>query len=371
MLAMVNHITVAVVIFAALPIRCISLPHPLLATGMYTQTEYDHVTIQYFNGKLQKEYLQPGLAFTPMRLFGHTYRTKKVRADTDCFHDISAQTSDPTNYKVSVCVTNLVRPEDMVDVINKTSFDYDTLTLKGQTENAVKEVFIDYTLMQVEVEKANQLNEDIKRKIGEELLENFGEVGKKIQVLNVVVKKKEVDSFAASQMGKIALVKRAARTDELNAQLRIATFEVNKIKSRAESSRTEMKVRHQNRVQKEVAQAENRKQELWNAGNLSVATTASKIAEIRTQAEKDITTRMASLFDEFPDYARHERAIAYTSALSNNAKYILTDSMNEQMQSSLSGERSSWLFGGAANAGTCQGSHCLAATPTPKVDKGD
>jgi regulator of protease activity HflC (stomatin/prohibitin superfamily) len=309
-----------------------------------------------------------------MKLFGYTYRAKKVRSDTDCFDDIRAQTKNPTNYKVSVCVTNLVNPKDIVDVINKTQFDYDTLTLKGHTSNAVKEVFGTYTLDDVEIFKANVLNEDIRQKIMEELQETLGDVGRKIKVLSVSIKKKEVeDKNAANQLGQAALVARQTRTDELSAELKKAQFETEKIRKRGESERSEIAQMQKNKEQLERVQAENKKTELINVQKLRNAENAKQIAVIKKEVEKETLERIAKLYEEFPAYAKHIRSIAYNEALGTNAKYFLADGMNEQMQNSLTGVESSWLFGGSsidsegnklssssAREGVCQGNSCPA-----------
>merc|ERR1740130_2295982 len=101
---------------------------------------------------------------------------------------------DHIKYRVGICVTNLMDGGDAVDVVSKLGFDYDTQALRIQAENAIKEVLMTYTWLDVEKTKSIMLNEDVGKKISAELIEKYGAVGGKIKGLGVTIKEKACQS---------------------------------------------------------------------------------------------------------------------------------------------------------------------------------
>lgn len=344
--------------------------NPLSWTPFWQETSFEYVTLVKKNGALQPKPLEPGLHWTPYALFGESYVHVKVIPDTDCYKPVEAPTLDHIKYKIGVCVTNLVAGPDAVDVVRKLGFDYDTQALRIQAENAIKEVLMTYSWMDVEQKKSNMLNEDIAKRIGLELVEKYGEVGGKIKVLGVTIREKACQSpELIRELSRQAEHQAQTATETLRMESERAKEATETAKVRAQEERAEIVRQAEAERRLATIKAENERQELINAQRLKDADNAASVARATANAELEARKNLAELIESHPGYAQHERAVAYSNALADKAKFVLTESISTQMQSSLTqGSLLGWMFGGkqeaapAAATATEGGGSCVAGT---------
>lgn len=351
----------------ALPAAAQAGSNPLSWTPWWQETSHEFVTIVKKNGALQPHPLLPGLHWTPWALMGETYSSVKVIPDTDCYKPIEATTMDHIKYRVGVCVTNTVAGTDAVEVVGKLGFDYDTQALRIQAENAIKEVLMTYTWMDVEKRKSNMLNEDIGKKIAAELIEKYGQVGGKIKILGITIKEKACQSpELVKELSRQAEHQAQTATEKLRSESEQAKEATETAKVRSKEDRAEI-VRKAH-AERDIAtvNAENERQQLINSQRLKDAENAAAVARAVANAELEARNKIAELIEKHPAFAQHERALAYSKAMTDKAKFVLSDNINSQMQGSLtSGSSLGWLFGGgqgamgatgetAASAGSCE-----------------
>lgn len=356
---------VVLVLLAVLACTAQAGSNPLSWTPWWQETSHEFVTIVKKNGALQPMPLMPGLHWTPWALMGETYTSVKVIPDTDCYKPIESTTMDHIKYRVGVCVTNTVAGSDAVDVVGKLGFDYDTQALRIQAENSIKEVLMTYTWMDVEKRKSNMLNEDIGKKIAAELIEKYGQVGGKIKILGITIKEKACQSpELVKELSRQAEHQAQTATEKLRSESEQAKEATETAKVRSKEDRAEI-------VRKALAErdiatvnAENERQTLINSQRLKDAENAAAVARAVANAELEARRHVAELIEKHPAFAQHERALAYSKAMTDKAKFVLSDNINAQMQGSLtSGSSLGWLFGGGqgatatetpASAGTCE-----------------
>jgi regulator of protease activity HflC (stomatin/prohibitin superfamily) len=316
-------------------------------TPWWHETSHEFVTVVRKNGALEKTPLWPGLVFTPWALMGERYYPVKVIPDTDCYDPIVATTMDHIKYSIGVCVTNLVNGSDSVEVISKLGFNYDTQTLRVQAQNSIKEVLMAYTWLDVEKTKSNMLNEDIAKKISTELVEKYGDVGDKIKVLGVTIKEKEcLSPSLVKELSRQAEHQAQTATEKLRMQSEQAKEATETAKVRAQEDRAEI-VRKAS-AERELAKvkAENERQDLINAQKQKDAQVQATVTRVAANAELETLNNHAEMIQKFPAYAQHERAIQYSKALADKAKFVMTDTLNSQMQGSMTqGSMFGWLFG--------------------------
>jgi len=298
---------------------------------------------------------------------GETYTDVKVIPDTDCYKPIESTTMDHIKYRIGICVTNLVEGENVVDVVSKLGFDYDTQALRIQAENAIKEVLMTYTWLDVEKTKSNMLNEDVGKKISAELVEKYGSVGSKIKVLGVTIREKACQSpELVKELSKQAEHQAQTATEKLRMESEQAKEATETAKVRSQEERTEISRKAGAERQLATIISENERQELINSQKVKDAQNAAEVARAAATASLESRILLAELIEKHPGFAQHERAIEYSKALADKAKFVLTDNLNSQMSSSVTqGSSLNWLFGGgsgaqatppAAQAGSCQAS---------------
>lgn len=341
---------------------------PLSFTPFWHETSHEFVTVVKKNGALQPTPLWPGLHFTPWALMGETYTGVKVIPDTDCYRAIEATTMDHIKYKVAVCVTNVVEGTNAVEVVAKLGFDYDVQALRIQAENSIKEVLMTYTWLDVEKKKSNMLNEDIGKEISKELVEKYGAVGGKIKVLGVTIKEKECQSpQLVKELSRQAEHQAQTSTEKLRMESEQAKEATETAKVRAQEDRAEIVRQASAERQLATIKAENERMDLSNSQKLKDAENAAAVARAAADAELDTRKNLAELIEKYPAFAQHERAIGYNKALGDQAKFVLTDSINSQMQGSLTqGSTLGWLFGGGEKSGQVAGSCQATGTCGPK-----
>jgi regulator of protease activity HflC (stomatin/prohibitin superfamily) len=323
--------------------------NPLSWTPWWHETSHEFVTVVKKNGALSKNPLWPGLAFTPWKLMGETYYLVKVIPDTDCYGQIEATTMDHIKYKIRVCVTNVIDGTDAVEIISRLGFDYDTQALRIQAENSIKEVLMTYTWLDVEKTRSNMLNEDIAKKISTELVEKYGEVGGKIKVLGVTIKEKECMSpTLVKELSRQAEHQAQTATEKLRMQSEQAKEATETAKVRAQEERAEIVRKAAAERDLAKVKAENERQDLINKQREKDAESQAVVTRSAADTELQIRRNNAELIERLPAYAQHERAMAYSNALADKAKFVLTDNLNSQMQGSLTqGNTLGWLFGGS------------------------
>lgn len=323
--------------------------NPLSYTPFWHETSHEFVTVVKKNGALQQEPLKPGLVFTPYALFGETYTPVKVIPDTDCYAPILAKTRDHIEYKIGVCVTNMVEAVHVVEVVGKLGFDYDTVALRIQAENAIKEVLMTFTWQDIEKHKSNQLNEEIGKKIGQELVEKYGPVGGRIIILGVTIREKACQSQQLTKELANQAQNQAQTATELLARERAqAREETETAKVRAQEERAELVRKAAADRELAAMKATNERQELKNQQALRNAENAAAVSRAAAEAALEAQLNVAKMVQAYPEYAAHERARAYTEALGKSgSKFVLADGINSQMQGSITGGGMwSWLFGG-------------------------
>jgi len=341
--------------------------NPLSWTPWWQETSHEFVTVAKKNGAMQPKPLMPGLHWTPWALMGETYTAVKVIPDTDCYKPIESTTMDHIKYRIGICVTNLVEGENVVDVVSKLGFDYDTQALRIQAENAIKEVLMTYTWLDVEKTKSNMLNEDVGKKISAELTEKYGSVGSKIKVLGVTIREKACQSpELVKELSKQAEHQAQTATEKLRMESEQAKEATETAKVRSQEERTEISRKAGAERQLATIISENQRQELINHQKVKDAQNAAEVARAAATASLESRKLLAELIEKHPGFAQHERAIEYSKALADKAKFVLTDNLNSQMSSSVTqGSSLNWLFGGgsgaqatppAAQAGSCQAS---------------
>lgn len=306
------------------------------------------------SGAVQEKPLLPGLHWTPWALMGETYTNVKVIPDTDCYKPIEASSSDHIKYRVGICVTNLVDAQNVVRVVSKLGFNYDTQALRIQAENSIKEVLMTYTWLDVEKHKSNILNEDIAKKIALELVEKYGEVGGMIQVLGVTIQEKACQSKElVHELTKQAEHQAKTATELLRMESEKAKEATETAKVRAQEERAEITRKAAAERDLATIKATNERKELINAQQLRDAENAAAVARAAASAELEARTNVAQLIEKYPAFAQHERAKEYTKALAEKSKFVLSDNINSQMQGALAhGNLLGWMFGGGGNQGT-------------------
>lgn len=207
-----------------------------------------------------------------------------------------------------------------------------------------------FTWLDIEKHRSNELNEDIGRKIGQELVEKYGPVGGMIKVLGVTVREKACQSEQLiKELANQAQNQAQTATEQLARERVQAREQTETAKVRAQEERAE--ITRQAAADRELAtiKAANERRDLQNQQELRNAQNEAAVAREAAQAALEAQSSLARLIQEFPQYAAHERAKAYMEALGKSeSKFVLTDNINTQMQGSLtSGGLMSWLFGGA------------------------
>lgn len=254
---------------------------------------------------------------------------------------------DHIKYRIGIFVTNQLDGADAVDVVSKLGFDYDTQALRIQAENSIKEVLQTYTWMDVEKKKSNMLNEDIAKTIASELGEKYGKVGGKIKVLGVTIKEKLCQSpELVKELPKQAEHQAQTATEKLKMEREQAKEATETAKTRAQEERAEIVRKAAADRQLATIKADNERQELINRQKLSNAENAAAVARAAANADLEARRNLAELIEKYPEFAKHERAMEYSRAMADKAKFVVSDNINTQMQGSLTqGNSVSWLFG--------------------------
>merc|ERR1719160_1722420 len=107
-------------------------------------------------------------------------------------------------------------------------------------------------------------------------------------------------------------------------------------KVRAQEERAELQRKAAAERQLATIKAENERQELINQQKLKDAQNAAEVARQAANAHLESRKNLAELIEKFPSFAMHERAVAYSQAMSNQTKFLLSDSVSEKLQSSAS-----------------------------------
>lgn len=321
--------------------------HPLhnFGFGFFYQIDSNCVGVVKRSGALQPEPLLPGLSWRPWAYFGEYIRPVLAIPDTDTYGadpraKIVAQTKDHIPYHFVVSVTNQVLPEDIVEVVRLMGLEYDQKDLKMVVHNAVKEVVKSLGWMDIERDRANDLNELFADEIRTSLKQKFGDkIGGKIRILSTTVQEKLCQSPSLTlELQQQAEHEAKAQTEVKKRAAELETFKTIEQKDAAEHKKAESARKAQADREEQDALAAAKKQQIQNDQKVANAKAEANAAQLMSDQKVAALRAEAEVFEKSPAYAGHLVALKRAEAMQGiGTKLVVSTDMFDKGMGAVSG----------------------------------